>query len=563
MTVILAVGMQRILKKGGLVRRLASAETLGSTSIIATDKTATLTEGKMKVVEVIGDKSLILKTVVLTSQAFIENPEASVDQWIVRGESTDQALLLAAITAGFNKDELDKHKIAEMPFNPANKLAATVLKEAGRNNLYVCGAPEAVLALSQLTAREGQQWKKKLDQLAGKGLRIVAAGYKTDLNSAIDFKEIINNLTFTGLIALRDPVRPEVKEAINLCRQAGMRPIIITGDHKLTAKAVTEELDWNIGDEDILEGKDLDKLNDDGLDKILTRIQIYARVEPKDKMRIITAWQKRGKVVAMIGDGVNDAPALKKADIGVALGSGTEVAKEAADLILLNDSFAIIVAAVEEGRAILDNIRKVITYLLSDTFSEVVLVGVSILAGVPLPITAVQILWINLMEDGLGDIALAFEPKEEDLMKQKPQGHDLPLLTKEMKTIIFIIGLITDLILLGLFFWLWRQNYPIDYIRSIIFTTLTIDSLLYIFSCKSLRKNIWQVDFFSNKLLLVAFGSSLLMLILALYFPFFQNFLEIVPLGFYDWLIVLGLGLVELLGIEAAKWFFISQHQTA
>ncbi|HRS22808.1 MAG TPA: HAD-IC family P-type ATPase [Candidatus Woesebacteria bacterium] len=392
MTVILAVGMQRILKKGGLVRRLASAETLGSTSIIATDKTATLTEGKMKVVEVIGDKSLILKTVVLTSQAFIENPEASVDQWIVRGESTDQALLLAAITAGFNKDELDKHKIAEMPFNPANKLAATVLKEAGRNNLYVCGAPEAVLALSQLTAREGQQWKKKLDQLAGKGLRIVAAGYKTDLNSAIDFKEIINNLTFTGLIALRDPVRPEVKEAINLCRQAGMRPIIITGDHKLTAKAVAEELDWNIGDEDILEGKDLDKLNDDGLDKILTRIQIYARVEPKDKMRIITAWQKRGKVVAMIGDGVNDAPALKKADIGVALGSGTEVAKEAADLILLNDSFAIIVAAVEEGRAILDNIRKVITYLLSDTFSEVVLIGVSILAGVPLPVTAVQIL---------------------------------------------------------------------------------------------------------------------------------------------------------------------------
>jgi len=227
----------------------------------------------------------------------------------------------------------------------------------------------------------------------------------------------------------------------------------------------------------------LDKLSDIEFERVFRRHpKFYAPSRAEDiKMRIVAAWQKRGEVIAMVGDGINDAPALKKADIGVAVGSGTEVAKEAADLILLNDSFSIIVAAVEEGRGILDNIRKVVTYLMSDSFTEAILIGVSIFVGTPLPITAVQILYINLIEDGLPDMALAFEPKEKDLMQQKPQRHDVPLLTKEMRDIIFIVGLITDLILLGTFFFLLQQNYELDYLRTIIFAMLAIDSISYCF----------------------------------------------------------------------------------
>ena len=244
--------------------------------------------------------------------------------------------------------------------------------------MYVCGAPEKILELSVLTDEEKTKWQEKLEELAKKGLRIVAASYKklTTYNPQLTtLKDEINNLIFTGFITLKDPIRQDVKEAMRVCRRAGMKPIIVTGDHKLTAKAVAEELGFKIKEENILEGKDLDKLSDEEFDKILDKIQIYARVEPKHKMRIVSAWQKRGEVVAMTGDGINDAPALKKADIGVALGSGTEVAKEVSDLILLNDSFSIIVAAVEEGRTVLDNIRKVITYLVSDSFCEVILIG--------------------------------------------------------------------------------------------------------------------------------------------------------------------------------------------
>jgi Ca2+-transporting ATPase len=569
MTVILALGMQRILKKKGLVRKLSSTEVLGSTSVIATDKTATLTEGKMKVVEVIGDKFFALKIAALTSEAFIENPDSPKDKWVVRGKPTDRALLEAGIEAGFSfdkKKEFEKRKIADIPFNSINKFTAVLYSEDTneKKTLYVCGAPERILGRCNLLELEKERLEKILEGLTAKGLRVVASAYKeliTNNEQSINLENEINNLTFVGFIALKDPIRKEAKKAIKICQEAGIKPIIVTGDHKLTAKAVAEEIGFKIQEENILEGKDLDNLSDEEFDKILNKIQIYARVEPKHKMRIIEAWQKKGEVVAMVGDGINDAPALKKADVGIALGSGTEVAKEASDLILLNDSFSIIVAAVEEGRAILDNIRKVITYLLSDSFSEVILIGVSLLAGLPLPITAVQILWINLVEDGLPDLALSFEPKEKDVMKRKPESRDFPLLTREMNVIIFIIGLITDLILLGLFFWLWGQNYDLAYIRTMIFACLTIDSILYVFSCKSLRRNLWHINPFSNRILLVASAVGVLMLVLAIYLPGLQILLKTVPLGGQSWLIVLGMGLIELMAIETAKHYFIVRHQ--
>lgn len=576
MTAILAIGMQRILKKKGLVRKLSSVEVLGSTSVIATDKTLTLTEGKMEIDQVISkDKSLALKIGALCSEAFIENPKADFHSWKIRGRPTDRSLILGAANAGLLKPKLEKKfpKIDEIPFDVKYKFIATLHQGENKNILNISGAPEKIIELSskiegdqkqeKLNAKVKTELYQKLEALTSQGQRVIAVAYKIlpKKKEKLPSPEKMNSLIFVGFIGLKDPLRKDVKKAVETCCKAGMRPIIVTGDHILTAKAIAKELGLETEKENIISGQDLDKLSDKALEKRLESIVVYARVEPKHKLRIIEAWQKKGGVIAMTGDGINDAPALKKADIGIALGSGTEVAKQASDLILLNDSFSIIVAAIEEGRAILDNIRKVITYLLSDSLSEVILVGVSIFVGAPLPITAVQILWVNLVEDGLPGIALTFEPKEKDLMQRKPESPGAPLLNKEMKALILIIGLIDDFLLLGLFFWLWQHNYDIFYIRTMIFAALTIDTISTSFSCKSLRKNIWQMDLFSNKFLIFAGIFGLVILAAAVYWPVFQTLLETVSLDFNDWLIILGLGTIEMISIEMAKYYFIVKKE--
>ena len=592
MTVILALGMQRILKRKGLVRKLVAAETLGSTSIIATDKTLTLTEGKMEVFETVTvktkitadgqtswgnifkektkkDQILLMKIVSLTNEAFIENPQDPYPLWRIRGRPTDRALLIAGAEAGLKKQELEKEypKIDEIPFNPQNKFIATLHQKNRESVLFVAGAPEKILSLSSVDKNTLAELNSQLEDLTGQGLRVVAAGYRKLKAQGAKRKtltEEIKDLTFVGFIGLRDPLREEAKEAIILCKKAGMKPIMVTGDHLLTAMVIGQELGLKTKQENIIEGKDLDNMSEKEFQEKVKDIEIYARVEPRHKLKIIEAWQERGQVVAMTGDGINDAPALKRADVGVALGSGTDVAKEVSDLVLLTDNFSIIPAAVEEGRAIVDNIRKVITYLLSDSFTETILIGVSIILGLPLPVTAVQILWVNLIEDGFPSVALAFEPKEKDLMEKKPQGKNVPLLTREMKVIIFIIGIFTDLILLGLFFWLFgkfgREN--LAYIQTMIFAGLGINSLFYIFSCKSLRKNIWQINPFSNKFLVMAVLFGFLMLSLGIYLPTLQTLLKTVSLGFQDWLILLGLGILNIILIEGTKYYFIARHQT-
>ncbi|TET83922.1 MAG: HAD family hydrolase [Candidatus Nealsonbacteria bacterium] len=570
MTVILALGMQRILKKKGLVRKLVSAETLGSTSIICTDKTATLTEGKIKVTKVLArkNKNLVPKIAILCNEAFIENPKAERAKWKLRGRPTDKALLFYGLEQGLRKEklEIELPKIDEIPFDNQKKFLATLhnraLAKNNKNILFVSGAPEKILEISKMGDKERKKWKKELENLASQGFRTIALATKITEKTKID-EEVFQNLELAALLGLTDPLRKEVKGAIKICREAGMRPILVTGDHKLTAKAIAAEIGLKTKEENIIEGKDLDKLSDEEFERKVKNIEVYARAEPRHKLRIIETWQQKGEVVAMTGDGINDAPALKKANIGVALGSGTDVAKEASDLILLPDSFNIIVAAVEEGRAIIDNIRKVITYLLSDSFTEIILIATSLFLGFPLPIVAVQILWVNLIEDGPLGLCLAFEPKEKDLMKRKPQGQDVPLLTREMKVLIFIIGLVTDLLLLGLFFWLIKYSgYEIPHIRSVIFAGLTIDSIFYIFSCKSLRRNIWQINPFSNKFLVLAWIFGVVALIAALYLPALQTLLKTVPLNLFDWQLILSLGLFNIILIEATKHYFIVRHQT-
>lgn len=608
MTVILALGMQRILKRGGLVRKLLAAETLGSTSVIATDKTLTLTEGKMVVSEIVTaedtfsvpvefferppsapkifkeslneDQILVLTISTLANEAFIENLKDPPIDWKVHGRPTDRALVLFGITAGLNKKNLEEQfpKIDEIPFNTKNKFIATLARDGlSRQMLFVSGAPEKILSLSSGFQKDGKtnvleekdslELDKKLEDLTGKGLRVVAVAYKKITNNkqqTTNLKKELNDLVFVGFIGLKDPLRKGVKDAIDICRKAGMKPIIVTGDHILTASAIASELGFKTQKENIIKGNELDELSDDDFEKRLNEIQVYARVEPKHKIRIISAWQKKGEVVAMTGDGVNDAPALKKADIGIALGSGTDVAKEVSDLILLPDSFSIIVAAVEEGRVIIDNIRKTVTLLLSQSFSEIILIGGSIIMGLPLPILPVQILWENLIEGSPQGIALAFEPKEKGVMERPPDDPKKPLLTQEVKTIIFGFGIVTSFILFGLFLWLynvWGEE-RLPEIRTIIFAVLAIDTFFYAFSCRNLRKNIWQINIFSNLYLIGAIFFSLLLLFVAVYLPPFQNLLKTQPLSLFGWFLILGLGMINLILIEAIKWYFITKRET-
>jgi Ca2+-transporting ATPase len=288
---------------------------------------------------------------------------------------------------------------------------------------------------------------------------------------------------------------------------------------------------------------------------------VYARVEPADKMRLIEEWQNAGDIVAMTGDGINDAPALKKADIGIALGSGTDVAKEAADLVLLTDNFAIIPAAIREGRLIIDNIRKIITYLVSGSFTETILIGGSLLAGFPLPVTALQILWINLAEDVLPGAALAFEKPQKDLMKRKPLKKHESLFTGEMKAIIFFVSVISDVLLFLLFWWLLQGEYSLSHIQTLVFVGLGLNSLFYVFSIRNLRENIWRYNPLSNPLLVgaVVFGISLLLL--AVYAPFMQTLLKTIPLSLFDWMILGGLTVLDVTMIETMKWIFIKREK--
>jgi len=560
MTVILVIGMERILKNKGLVRRLSSVETLGSATVICTDKTKTLTEGKMEIGEIKAvNKKLALEIAVLTADAFIENPHLPVDKWVVRGSPTDRAIIIGAGELGVLKPELEKKIkiISHLPFDPSSKFLATLLEKDGALFLYVCGAPERLLELS----KNKKPFLKTLDRLTEAGLRVIGTAYKKINKKGKKIEEEIKNLNFVGFIALKDPLRKGVKEAIKICENAGVKPIIITGDHKKTAKAVAQELGMEIEDENIIEGKDLDGMTDEELMKKVKEIKIYARAEPRHKIRIVNAWQSNGEVVAMVGDGVNDAPALKKADIGVAVGSGSEVAKETSDLILLNDSFSIIVKAIEQGRVILDNLRKSIAYILADSFTSTLLIGLSIIFGWPLPILPAQILWNNFVEDTLPDIAYAFEPKERGVMKRKVK-HSKTLLTKEMKVLIFGTGLVDEILTFFLFWFLWGYlGMDLKYVRTMVFGAICIDTAFVIYCYKSLRKNIWRMDIFSNKILILSSLVVFIVFALAVYAPPLQILLKTVPLSILDWSILILIGVVSMALIEIPKWYFISKKE--
>jgi Ca2+-transporting ATPase len=600
-TVILAIGMQRILKHKALVRRLVAAETLGSTTVICTDKTGTLTEGVMRVVRIIthdhdldtSQKSprhqeidlplksyfLALKIGILSSDAYIENPHEVIEHRRVFGLPTEKALILAADQAGLDVDTLrrDNSRLAVIPFDSEQKFMATLCQDKeGHHHIYTKGAPEKILEFSSHIDLDGkiealnndkrERLKQEFEKLSFEGLRILALGFKkadNKITSLDNNQSAMSDLVFVGFVGIKDPLRREAHQTIELCQKAGLRPVMLTGDHRLTAQAIARELGLPHEDKNIIEGSEFEKLDEDALKKRITEISVYARLNPQDKLRIIDAWQARGEVVAMTGDGVNDAPALKSADIGVALGSGTDVAKETADIVLLDNNFRTIVRAVQEGRLIYDNIKKVILYLLSDGFTEIVIIAVSILLGWPLPLAAAQILWINLVTDGFPNIALTVEPDESETMSGRPVSIKQPILDNEMKAIIIAISLITGFVALGLFYWLWQASGDIVLARTVIFTAVAVDSLFYVFSSRSLQQPIWKQKFFSNKYLIVACLLGLFVQLLAIYLPFFQKVLGTVPLDLFHWIIVLVFSGITVAAMESIKWIFIRQRHQA
>jgi len=592
LTVVLTVGMQQILKHKALVRKLVAAETLGSTTVICTDKTGTLTEGIMHVAHiVIGEKefeidalgsrqnqeeakivSLALQAAMMCNDAIIENPQDELSAWRIIGASTDVALYSAALQSGLNKDKLLKIEplVDELPFESDLKYMISLHKKKGAYIMYEKGAPEKIIDKSVYFFHQGKKKKlspndrislnKNYKKLASKGLRVVAVAYREFNNLSWEvgdkWETIDRKLNFIGFIALKDPLRTEAKETIRLCRKAGIRPIIITGDYHLTAKAIASELGMKINDSQILTGSDLDELNDDQLKAVVKSISIYARVNPHHKLRIVKALKQRGEVVAMTGDGINDAPALKAADIGIALGTGTDIAKETSDMVLLDSNFKTIVDAVKYGRVIFDNIRKVITFLLSDSFSQIILIAGSILLGYPLALIPAQILWMNIVQDGIPGFTLAKEKDSSGVMDRKPLKKNEPILNKEMKLIIFAVGLSRDFLIFIIFVFMIKTSFDINYIRTFIFATLSTNSLMNLFSIRSLIKPIWSSNPFANKYLNIGVLISFLLLLVAIYYPPLQLVLSTVALGFNTWIIIILIGISTILLIELVKHMY-------
>ncbi len=590
-TVILSIGMQRILKRKALVRNLQAAETLGSTSVICTDKTGTITEGNMQVVSLVtsdyhykglnqverheqkGLRELIfaLNIGMLCNDAHIIEQGTQLKESVIVGNLTERALLAAGMNIGLDQAKLrtDEPRIATVPFDSKIKYMATLHEHPkGGRRIYVKGAPEKIIAMSKklrsgsatqdFSSAKRKKFEEQFIEFSEQGLRILALAYKDVPKSKDDLTEDdCKELVFVGFVGIKDPLREGISETFKHTADAGVTTVMITGDHKITAKAIAQEVGLRADDSNILEGEELHNMTQEQLNERVQDISVYARVSPEDKLNIIKAWKENGKVVAMTGDGVNDSPALKAADIGVALGSGTDVAKEASDMVLLDDNYQTTVAAVEEGRGIFDNIRKVVLYLMSDSFSEMILIIGALLIGVPVPLTAAQILWINIVGDGLPNMALALEPKEAEAMDEPPRALDEPVMNSQMKTLMIIISLVTGFINLGVFMYFWKTTNDVVLARSVVFASIAVDSLLYLFSVRSMRHSIISKQFYSNKWLFAAVFGTMLIMLAAFYIPFLQNVLKTTPIGLFEWGVVFAVSIGVIIIIEAIKYIFI------
>ncbi len=570
LTVALTIGVSRILKQRGLVRELAAGESLGAATVICTDKTGTLTLGHIKPEAFYGSDG----TKFLAGKE-IKKPEIpmfalglALGATTELGSATERGISEFVQGLGYDTAELKRkwQKRDALAFDSHWKYAASLYNHPTNpaQILFVTGAPEILLERSakimglegeeELSDRRRHEIQAEWRQHADQGDRIIGIAMRKNIRQSAITRGDVHDLTFLGILTMSDPIRPEVTRAIAESQAAGVAVKIITGDYAITARGIARLVGLSVNDEKVLDGSDLESMSDRELEDRIDEITVFARVNPIDKQRIVKALQKRGEIVAMTGDGVNDAVALKSADIGVAMGSGKDIAKDAADLVLLDDSFATIVAAIKEGRVIRDNIRKVITFLLSTNIAEVAIFVVSLAMKLPLPMVPAQILWINLVTDGTSDLALSMEPAERGVMQRKPENPQAPLLNKEISWHMLLSGLALTIGAIGLYWYLVQQtNIELNYIRTMIFTFVAVACLLSTWSYRSLQVSFFKQGWRGNPWLLISAAFSLALQCVALYVPMFQRWFETVPLAWSDWGIIAGLALIVVIVIDMRK----------
>lgn len=588
-TISLAIGVQRMVRRNALVRRLPAVETLGCTSVICSDKTGTLTRDEMTArklhvdgrtldvsgtgyepvgefshegssVELAAAGRRLLEAAVLASDAHVARHEGT-DRWTVKGDPTEGALVVAAAKAGLHKADLDasRPRVGEVPFTSETKRMITLHQTP--DGLLACakGAPEVVLeTCSRIATAEGDlplgpaEREAVLEAsraMATEALRVLAVATRP----CASLDDAQQDMTLLGLVGMIDPPRPEARPAILRCAEAGIRVLMITGDHPLTARAIAAELGI-LKDGRVLTGAELEAMTDEDLSRQIDGVEVFARVSPADKLRVVSALQERGHVVAMTGDGVNDAPALKKAAIGVAMGiAGTDVSREAASMTLTDDNFASIVAAVEEGRGIFDNVKKYLVYLLSSNLGEIGLMAGAALLGLPMPLSAVMLLYVNLATDGLPALALAVDPPADDLMRRRPRDPRTGLFTRPVVTLMVVGAAWSMLVNLGLFAWAVRSGRPLADAMTLVFVTLVLLEFFKAYNFRSDRLSVLSHPL-SNRWLDLAVVWELLLLVIVVEVPLLHRAFGTTSLSAYDWLMATALALTITPVLELAKW---------
>ncbi|MFU8813382.1 MAG: cation-transporting P-type ATPase [Balneolaceae bacterium] len=591
MTITLAVGVQAMARRNAIIRKLPSVETLGSVAAICSDKTGTLTKNEMTVKAILtaskhysvegsgyAPKGAILyQNEVVTPEsdplltAIIRTGKACNDatlrttgnEWSMDGDPTEGALLTLAHKAGL--DDFDPERIDHIPFESDHQYMAT-LNQTGEGCLvYLKGAPERLLELCShqqsdegITELDAEYWKEQMDELAGKGYRLLAAAIKQvdDHTGRIDHEDVAEGMVFVGVVGMIDPPREEAIESIQRCHEAGIRVIMITGDHAVTALAIGQQL--GIGRKNrAISGTELEAMNDDELREAAREYDVFARTSPEHKLRLVKALQQEGMICAMTGDGVNDAPALKRADVGIAMGiKGTEVTKEAAEMVLADDNFASIANAVEEGRRIYDNLRKAILFILPTNGAESLVIVAALLMGLVMPITPVQILWVNMITAVTLALALSFEPAEAGVMQRLPRNPEVPILDRYLVWRVLFVSVLIGGVTLTLYYYLRTGGYEVESARTVAVNTLVAGQLFYLFNCRNMHRPSIGRGFFANRYAFVAAGVLIVFQLLFTYAPFMNEWFGTAGMAAGYWLFPLAGGVGVFVIVELEKYLF-------
>lgn len=579
LTAVLAVGVEQIAKRKGIMRNLTAAETLGSTTLIITDKTGTLTQAKMQLTDITSLSDLTNKPVSLkqrdnytdeqkellllalsNTDTITKNGDDKVEDWIISGSALDTNVVRSAAKHGLKLSQADKAETQIIiPFNSKHKFS--VMKISSKflpkhlskyeNPHVVLGAPDILLNRAHMDKADYLKATEAIETLSQHGRRVLGIALMTPKTSKKDLgQEDVQDISFIGVLSFYDPIRPEVTKSLELIHSYGVEVVMATGDLPGTALAVAKELGWNVDEQSILTGAQLKQLSDEDLTESLSYVRIFARVTPEDKLRITKLFQARGEIVAMTGDGVNDAPSLKVANIGIAVGSGSDVAKGVSDLVLLDDNFQTIVAAIEEGKRMLLNIKKIFVYLMSNSFDEVILIGGAIIAGIAMPLTAIQIIWVNLFTGSIPAIAYAFDKQAIP----KGSHHSRSFFDRPVKFLTLSIGLITSFLLLALYSVLLSYDIPLETAQNIIFICFGTYVLLIAFSIRNLNLPIYKYSLTENKILLFGVLGGLVLMVATMYVPFLQDIVGTSAISL-PWLgfVVLWL-FVNIIIVEGLKW---------